>query len=192
MKEEIWKDISTHKGLYQVSSFGRVRSLDRCVISAPSRRFPFGIEQNYKGKILQPLLGTNGYLHVTLSKTNTVTKRKKYSIHRLVLAQFSENTNNYDCVNHKDENRLNNHIDNLEWCDHKYNSNYGNCIIKSATSRGIAVDQYTLDGTYVQSYISLRRAAQSISKQAQGSEIRKACTGKYKKCYGYKWKFKQI
>ena len=102
---EIWKDILGYEGLYQVSNYGRVRSLK------------YG-----KEKILKQQINTDGYLHIDLYKNK---KRKNYNVHRLVTIAFLENPNNYPQVNHKDENKQNNHIDNLEWCDYKYNCNYG-------------------------------------------------------------------
>ena len=110
MKEEIWKDIKGYEGLYQVSSFGRIKSFKR-----------------YRdGKILRPGKYSNGYMFVKLSLLNTPrnTYTKSYSIHRLVAEHFIPNHNSYPIVNHKDNNKENNDVDNLEWCTHSYNSKY--------------------------------------------------------------------
>ena len=74
-----------------------------------------------KGKILRPQ-NLNGYCIVRLSKNGKI---KQYLIHRLVAQTFISNEENFDEINHKDENKKNNHIDDLEWCSHKYNINYG-------------------------------------------------------------------
>lgn len=110
--KEIWKDIQGYEGYYQVSNTGRVRSLDR-IDSRGYKR---------KGKILVPLVDKFGYCSVHLLKKS---KAKTAKIHRLVAVSFLENPLNYKEINHKDENKLNNSVDNLEWCDRKYNMNYG-------------------------------------------------------------------
>ena len=107
---EIWRDIEGYEGLYQVSNLGRVRSL------------------NYKrtGKVQNMKLGTypNGYKMVDLKKNKN---RKAHLVHRLVAKAFIPNPNpDQLCeVNHKDEDKTNNCVENLEWCDVKYNSNFG-------------------------------------------------------------------
>lgn len=116
--QEIWKDIKHYEGLYQVSNLGNVKTLDKYVNS--------GIKNNNKvkrkGKLLKQY-NKRGYLQVTLTHNN---KRKYVGVHRLVAQAFIPNPNNLPQVNHKDEDPLNNHVENLEWCTAKYNCNYGN------------------------------------------------------------------
>ena len=115
MQEE-WKDIRDYEGLYQISNMGNVKSLGRWV--------------NYKnkgkkwqeGKILKPLVDKEGYLKICLWKNGYI---KHFRVHRLVAQAFIPNPKNYPQVNHKDENPSNNFVKNLEYCDAKYNSNYG-------------------------------------------------------------------
>lgn len=113
--EEIWKDIVIEKngvihnysGLYQISNFGRVKTL------------------NYKRSRQQKILKhkiNNGYCEVQLCKNN---ERNMFRVHRLVANAFIPNPDKLPEVNHKDENRTNNNVNNLEWCDRKYNENYG-------------------------------------------------------------------
>ena len=123
---EIWKDIEGYEGLYEVSSYGRVRSLGQFV------NHNFGGYAYRKGRILKPGLGSRGYLSVTLSKNGI---QKQYTVHRLVAQAFIENPDNLPQVNHKDEDRTNNNVTNLEWCDAKYNVNYGNRLNKFYDSR---------------------------------------------------------
>lgn len=111
---EEWKDIKGYEGLYQVSNLGRVRSLSRYV----KHRTIYIL----KGKLLKQRTRGKGYLAVTLCKNS---KLKHYYVHRLVAEAFIPNPNNLPQVNHKDENKSNNCVDNLEWCDDKYNTNYG-------------------------------------------------------------------
>ena len=110
--EEQWKDIIIEKngvtydytGLYQVSNLGRVRSL--------------GNDKTRKERILKPKINNKGYLQVILCKNGKV---KTFLVHRLVATAFIPNPDNLPVVNHRDENPLNNCVDNLEWCTQKYN-----------------------------------------------------------------------
>ena len=106
---EIWKNIDKR---YSISNMGHVKS-------------------NYanKEKILKPYLNRNGYLMVDIRSRN---KRKSESVHRLVANAFLPNPDNLPEVNHKDEDKTNNCVDNLEWCDRKYNCNYGTRNIRKA------------------------------------------------------------
>ena len=107
--EEEWKDIKGYEGRYQISSFGRVKSLNyRCT----------GRE-----KILDfKSTNSRGYVIAKLCKEGKV---KSYTVHKLVAEAFIPNPNNYKEINHRDENKINNHVSNLEWCTRKYNCNYG-------------------------------------------------------------------
>lgn len=102
---EIWRDIPGYEGKYQVSNTGEIRSLK------------FG-----KIKILKQYTDKCGYNFLILSENG---KRKNYFVHRSVAMTFIPNPNNLPQVNHKDENKANNCVDNLEWCSRKYNMNYG-------------------------------------------------------------------
>lgn len=114
--EEIWKDIKEYEGLYQVSNLGRVRSLDRIINTEQGKR-------KILGKIRKTRKDSRRfYLLVDLSKNN---KTKTFLVHRLVALSFINNPNNLPQINHKDENKENNFIKNLEWCDLSYNQNYG-------------------------------------------------------------------
>ena len=108
-------------GLYQVSNSGVVRSLDR-----PRKNYDINTgeftEIMIKGKYLKPRITPFGYKTVLLSKNS---KRKWHFVHRLVAEAFIENPDNLPFIKHKDEDKLNNNIENLEWCTHKYNDNYG-------------------------------------------------------------------
>ena len=109
--QEIWKDISGFEGVYEISSYGRVRSVK-------------------SGKILSTSKcgGCRGYLSVCLSKNG---KRYGKLVHRLVAEAFIPAVEGLSEVNHKDEDKTNNRVENLEFCDHKYNMNYGTRNIRS-------------------------------------------------------------
>ena len=105
--QEIWKDIEDYEGLYQVSNLGKVKSLPKLVNRKNNSKYLTN------EKILKPL--SFGYARVILSN-------KSYSVHRLVAEAFIPNPNNLPIINHKDGNKQNNCIDNLEWCDYSYNN----------------------------------------------------------------------
>ena len=112
MNKEIWKDIPNYEGLYQASNLGRIKSLER-------------IDTNnhiIKERVLKQKINKSGYLYVMLYKNHN---RKTLRVHKLVAQTFIPNPNNYLQINHKDENKHNNCIDNLEWCTPSYNQNYG-------------------------------------------------------------------
>ena len=108
MQKEVWKDIPGYETLYQVSNFGQVKSLN--------------YRRSGKERILKQGLEYQGYYRVCLRKNN---KNNWFLVHRLVATAFIPNHDNLPCVNHKDENKDNNHVDNLEWCTYQYNNNYG-------------------------------------------------------------------
>ena len=110
--QEIWKPIKDYEGIYEVSNLGRIKTLSRTI---NGRKMPEKIKKLDKTK--------QGYLRIELSKNKI---NKKYSVHRLVAQTFIDNANNYPCINHKDENKMNNNVDNLEWCTHLYNNLYNN------------------------------------------------------------------
>lgn len=110
--KEIWKDIKGYEGFYQISNLGNVRSLQR---KAPSGK-------SVKQIIRKQSIDKNGYCVVGLNKNKT---QKTYKVHRLVAIAFIDNPKNLPEVNHKDEDKTNNNVSNLEWCDAKYNLTYG-------------------------------------------------------------------
>ena len=112
---EIWLPIEGYENLYEVSNLGRVRSLERTVIRKN------GVKLKVSGKILKPRVN-KGYLFVTLCKNGI--GRNCY-LHRLVSTAFIPNPNNLPQVNHLSEDKLNNSVENLEWCSAKENINYG-------------------------------------------------------------------
>jgi hypothetical protein len=122
---EMWKDIEGYEKLYQVSSMGKVRSLDRIVLTKNSGY------KSLKGRILSPQKFTNGYLFVCLSKNATV---KQFIVHRLVALAFVANPRNHPEVNHIDEIKENVFASNLEWTTHKTNINHGTCLIRRSAT----------------------------------------------------------
>lgn len=128
--KEVFKQIIGYEGLYKVSNYGRVYSVPR---------------KTSKGGFLK--LQTNkGYVQVGLSKKGVLKTEK---VHQLVAKSFLQNINNYPCINHKDENPSNNHVQNLEWCTYKYNLNYGDRTKKFIEALSKKVYQYSKNGLLV-------------------------------------------
>lgn len=121
--EEIWKDIKGFEGLYQISSLGRLKSLSRFINSNRNN------QRRIKGCIIKQRVNPyNGYIQISLSKNH---KYKRFYIHRLVASAFLGNPDNLPEVNHKDENKLNNCVENLEWCSSSYNKSYGTARLRA-------------------------------------------------------------
>nr|DAV90820.1 MAG TPA: homing endonuclease [Caudoviricetes sp.] len=158
--QEIWKDVPNFEGIYQVSNLGNVKSLSRCIIHR-------GNVSHIKGKIMKPFINRGGYKCIKLSKNQ---KYYPLKVHRLVALAFIPNPNNYECVNHKDENKQNNTVSNLEWCTKKYNNEYGS---KALWKR--KVYKYNLNGVFLDSYESVVEA--SKANKIPISSIRSTCDG---------------
>lgn len=128
---EEWRPVVGYEGLYEVSNTGKVRSCSRYYVNSLGNRFFL------KGKILSLSDNGRGYLRTILKKDN---KESTKYIHRLVAQTFIPNPDNLPQVNHKDEDKSNNRVDNLEWCDSKYNLNYGTRnkrVIDTKIERGL-------------------------------------------------------
>ena len=173
MAEEIWCPIKGYEGLYEVSDQGRVRSLK------------FG-----KERILKQWINTQGYLRVELSKNG---EHKMYLVHRLVSKTFIPNPDNLPEVNHKDEDKTNNSVINLGWCDRKSNCNYGNRnkrISEKMTNGKLSkpVLQFTKDGEFVAEWKSSSEIKRNLG-YSKGN-ISACCNGIRKSSNGFVWKFK--
>ena len=162
--EEIWCPIKGYEGLYDVSDQGRVRSLK------------FG-----KERILKQLRTPKGYLLVGLRKNR---ERKMCKVHRLVAQAFIPNPDNLPEVNHKDEDKENNSVQNLEWCDRKYNVNYGTRNDRCSKP----VLQFTKDGEFVKEWKSTNDVQRNLGYFH--NYISNCCNGKCKSAYNFIWKFK--
>ena len=175
--EEIWKDIPGYEGLYQVSSLGRIKS--------------FNDSKKYYGKpfhYLHPTISTKGYAQVTFYDKNKT--RHKTTVHRLVATMFIDNPYNYPCINHKDENKLNNRVDNLEWCTYKHNNNYGTARLRARITKSRPVSQYTLEGIWIASYATPSIAADLL--KCDRHRITDCCSGKTSSALGYLWEWNYL
>jgi hypothetical protein len=148
---ESWKDIPKYEGLYQVSNYGRVKSLNHDVFYK-SKKGKI-VKDKKIGRVLKAADNGNGYLWVNLWNK----KPRLFYVHRLVAESFIANPHNMPQINHRDENKQNNFCFNLEWCDARYNNNYGtarirgtNTLIKNGNNR--AIDVYDTDGNFINTY----------------------------------------
>lgn len=179
MLEEQWKDIEGFEGIYKVSTFGRIKSLRRIC-----RANTCGKREVYE-KILSACKSKNGYLTVVLCNKG---KKRSLAVHRIVAKTFIKNFGNKKEVNHKDENKTNNRIDNLEWCDRVYNSTYGSSIEKSAIKKYKPVDIIEeKSGKVLKSFISIKSAAEETG--ISNKNISSACNKNRRSAGGYCWRF---
>ncbi len=181
---EEWKDIQGYEGAYQVSTFGRVRSLDRKYYK--HHKDGRQVLTKHRGRILRQSTNNDGRYLVCITYNHTT---RRMLINRLVAIAFLPNPNNLPEVNHKDENPSNNHVDNLEWCDHLYNIRYGTGISRNLMPRRKCIEQLTLDGQHIAYHFGLRelcRATGICRRSIQRCLQNKA---KYKSAYGYMWRY---
>ena len=187
MNKEIWKDIPNYEGLYQASNLGNVRSLDHIRKNGKNNNQ----KCLTKGRILkQAIQKESGYAFVVLSKNG---KTKGFRVHRLVAETFIKNPYNFRCVNHKDENKQNNNVNNLEFCSHKYNNNYGTKKERLKISQqkriGKKVNQYTIDGKFIKQWNCIMDIERYLKIKRANVNICACCRGKYKTAYGYRWEY---
>lgn len=183
--EEIWKDIPGYEKYYMASTLGRIKSKDRVIKTVLK-----GKEIKYikRGRIMTPCLNSSKYLGLPI---NTDKLKKSENVHRLIAITFLPNPNNLPCVNHKDENKLNNCVDNLEWCTKSYNHSYGTCIERTSEKQRLTHSNCITIVGYKENEIiefhSISSASRyfNVSHAAISKAIRRG-----NKCKGYNWKYK--
>ena len=170
--EETWKDIKNYQGIYQISNLGKIK--------------------NNKGKLLKQFKNHKGYLTIQLSKNGD---SKTYTVHRLVAQAFIPNPDNKPQINHKNCNKEDNKIDNLEWCTNNENKAHAkiNGLCKSSPKGGSnlrakKVIQYDIEGRIIRKWDCIQDIVRCF-KIATGSNIIGCCKHKAKTAYGYKWEY---
>lgn len=172
---EILRDVVGYEGLYKVSNLGNVMSF-----------------KGKKPRLLKQFRNNYGYLMVDLVNNKS---RKYFLVHRIVAKAFIPNPNNLPQVNHKDENKTNNRVSNLEWSDSKYNCNYATRkerIAKALINRkdqSKPVLQFDKNRNFIKEYPSLRDAERKTGIHYQS--IYSVCKGRYKTAGGYIWRYKE-
>ena len=171
---EVWKDIEGYEGLYQVSNLGNVLRLP------------------YK-RPLKPSVRC-GYYRIALSKNNN---SKWYSLHRLVAKAFIPNPDNLPEINHKDGNKSNNCVDNLEWCSRKENMHHarrmGLWIVTERMKNGLdqskVTYQYDKNGNFIKCFNSAAEASRKLG--INSGNLHSCCIGIRKTAGGYIWSYEK-
>lgn len=179
---EQWKDIPGFEGCYQISDQGRVRSLDRKATSG----------KTLPGQIINPIVQKSGYHHVGLWRGGVCYQRR---VHRLVAQAFIPNPENKPTVNHLNEDKGDNRVENLEWATHRENTVYGNCIEKrtanrnpNAPNRRMKVIGTDKEGREIV-FDSITEALRYLGKNPKDGHISQCCKGKQKTAFGYAWRY---
>lgn len=165
-----WRDIKGYEGYYQVSDTGLVRAISRTILFADGRK------RNYPERIMpikEWFENGKGYLMVKLTKHH---KTIGFSLHRLVAEAFIPNPQNYPQVNHKDEDKSNNCVENLEWCDAKYNNRYSNST---------RIVQYDKNWELVKEWGCIVDASRALDIPAP--DIIRCCKKKIRSAGGFFW-----
>ena len=181
---EIWKDIENYEGKYQVSDLGRVRSLERDIY------YQNGTIHHLKEKMLVQRIDKYGYMRVNLYLNGKI---KTILTHRLVAEAFIPNPENKPQINHRDEVKTNNVVENLEWCSAQENVNYG-----TRTARAVQNHKYPKLGNHPKAKAIF---CEELNKEfdcitSAGKElgvnincIVGACKGKLKTAGGFHWRY---
>lgn len=171
MEKEVWTPIEGYEG-YEVSNLGRVRSTDRKII------YKDGRTRMQKGRMLRPEICKNGYLYVNLGR-----KGRAKTVHRLVAKAFLPNPDNLPCVNHKDENKANPRLENLEFCSYKHNNNWGT---KNAR-RAKPIMQLDKNNQKIKIWESAAAVERELG--INHGHIGSCCNGNRKTAGGYRWEY---
>lgn len=185
---EEWKPVKAYEGLYEVSTLGRVRSVERNVNLC---RMGTIVNRHLKACLLKPNVMKIGYVSVRLSKNG---KANLHCVHRLVAEAFIPNPNGFRYINHKDEDKKNNNVSNLEWCTQEHNSNWGTALLKSMSKNrnrkdlSIKVAMTDKDGKVIRKFESMNDASRIM--HIHSAVVSASCSGKRKAPdkNGYYWR----
>ena len=166
MINEVWKPVAGYEGIYEVSDYGNIRKTN--------------------GKEMRGNVNSYGYRVVRLSKNGVGIDKK---VHRLVAIAFLPAIPGKECVNHKDGNKLNNRVENLEWVTRGENNIHAVQVLE-VNKESKPVYQLSVDGTIKAVYTSIKIAAEIIDGKA--TLISACCQGTAQTAYGYRWEYADI
>lgn len=181
---ETWRPIDCYEGLYEVSSLGRVRSLDRYIDAID--KYGNTLHLFFSSRILKQWHMLNGYVKVELHKDG---KGKQYLVHRVVAQAFIPNPDNLPEINHKDRNIANNIVSNLEWCDRLYNIRYDGAVERAASTRRRTIEQLTMDGLHVAYHKGIRILCSEFPYDRRSIQRVLSNQDSRQSAYGYQWRY---
>lgn len=180
----MFKDIPEYEGYYFADSNGNIYSKDR-IINVYNPRVNKSFSYIKKGLKLTPRMKKTGYYVVTLCKEGI---RNEELLHRIIARTFIPNLDNLPQVNHKDENKLNNCVDNLEWCTGEYNYYYGSNLERIKNNQKVrSISQYRNDNSYINTFKSINEAERITG--VKHYNIISVCKGKRNTAGGYIWRY---
>lgn len=180
MEKEIWSQVVGYEGLYEISTFGRVKRLSRFITDSLGRNIL--LKERF---LVTQISKVTGYPYVNLSKDGNT---KSLNIHKLIADAFIPNPLNLPCINHIDEIRSNSVLSNLERCDYSYNNSYGSArdkrketLRKNMEGRHKNIYQYSKNGEL----IAVHTCGVSQLEERLGYCIGDCLNGKSKTAHGY-------
>lgn len=164
-EQEVWKDVVGYEGLYKVNNLGKVIKLGKNI------------------RFMTPCKDRCGYLFIRLTKNG---KRKTKMLHDVIGEAFIPNPNNLPEINHKDENKLNNNLDNLEWCNRQYNNNYGTRTQRASQKAYKKVYKYDTNMEFIKEYNSVQ---ETLEDNFEPKHVSDCALGKRKTHKGFIWSY---
>lgn len=175
---EVWKEIPESDVPYQVSNLGRIKRINSY------RKSCRGSVSRIEEHILKPRKDKDGYLLVSLGKYGGTHK-----VHRLVAKAFIPNPYNLPQVNHKNEIKTDNRVENLEWCTSRYNNLYGNHILLSAKKHRKPIVMLDKCNNVIKKFKSIKEAELELKIKGSSTMIVRCCKKRIKSAYGYHWEY---
>lgn len=179
-----WRKVKGYEESYEISEYGNVRGIDRIDYGG----------HKITGREIKPKKNNRGYVQIRLQKDG---KTHHWLLHRLVATNFMENPDSLPQINHKDEDKNNNHFSNLEWCTNMYNRHYGTGLqrmvmntdySKNAERMMIPIAQYDLNDNLIKIWGGMVLATKYLGRKASNSHISECCAGNRPTAYGFKWR----
>lgn len=184
LENEEWKPIEGFEGLYEISNMGRVKRLPYSIQTTNPKNKNVKYDRHFKGGIIKGSISNNGYRRVTISKN---AKLYYYHVHSLVAHAFIPNPEDLPCINHKNEDKTDSRVSNLEWCSYEYNNKYNNLLSRSSATRhnfySRQIRLTSIDGKTIKDFPSQFEAAKYLHTTKE--MILRTARKERKTCRGY-------